>query len=278
MFCDILYVVWHWRFKLTVTFWNFYMLWWSYVMWCLRYETLTLWYSTICEATLIDVMLCCFVAVPLRMLYPFVQPKVKKIRERVPLCFGCFSPRPPLTPSCSPTIREYWNIEWFIEGQAFSPSYNLVPRPSPSHPLPSVNLASDTPGDREARQFADGRGERGWARSRIIRPQESPVLYKSFNTLCPSMQGNRRPASMSIGCILKLCKYFCCWRLFVRALFTWWWGVPAFHILRQAPGGGGVEWGGGEGVECRGGGEKERGTIESLKECRGGGETERGTI
>jgi hypothetical protein len=27
-------------------------------------------------------------------------------------------------------------------------------------------------------------GGRGWARSRIIRPQESLVLYKSFNTLC----------------------------------------------------------------------------------------------
>ncbi len=33
------------------------------------------------------------------------------------------------------------------------------------------------------RQLADGRGGRGWARSRIIGPQESLVLYKSFNAL-----------------------------------------------------------------------------------------------
>ncbi len=37
-----------------------------------------------------------------------------------------------------------------------------------------------------------GEGERGWARSRIIWPQESMVLYKSFNTLwgypsCPKV-------------------------------------------------------------------------------------------
>jgi hypothetical protein len=29
-----------------------------------------------------------------------------------------------------------------------------------------------------------GEGERGWAWSRIIRPQESLVICKSFNTLC----------------------------------------------------------------------------------------------
>jgi hypothetical protein len=34
------------------------------------------------------------------------------------------------------------------------------------------------------RQFAEGRGGRGRAWSRIIRPQESLVLYKSFNPLC----------------------------------------------------------------------------------------------
>jgi hypothetical protein len=39
------------------------------------------------------------------------------------------------------------------------------------------------------RQLDDGRvggGVRGWARSPIIGPQESLVLYKSFNTFCSS--------------------------------------------------------------------------------------------
>ncbi len=60
----------------------------------------------------------------------------------------------------------------------------LLPRPLPP-PLPSVWSISDTQEQREEGQLADGRwGGRGWGRSQIIQPQESIVLYKSFNTLC----------------------------------------------------------------------------------------------
>ncbi len=70
------------------------------------------------------------------------------------------------------------NIEWFIEGQAFSRRYDLAPRPPPPPP-PVSNL------DRRLRQPADGwGGGMGWVRSQIIRSQESLGHYKSFNTLC----------------------------------------------------------------------------------------------
>ncbi len=70
------------------------------------------------------------------------------------------------------------SIERFIEGKAFSRSYDLAPRPPPAHPFPPVNKTE------KERQLADGRGEGGWAKSRIIRLHESLVLFKSFNTLC----------------------------------------------------------------------------------------------
>jgi hypothetical protein len=41
-----------------------------------------------------------------------------------------------------------------------------------------------------------GEGRRGWARSRIIRPQESLGLYRSFNTLCAYP---RHPTLLSPG-------------------------------------------------------------------------------
>ncbi len=60
------------------------------------------------------------------------------------------------------------SIEWLIEDQAFSRSYNSAPSPIPSPPLTM-----------RKRQVAAGRvGGRGWARSQIIRPQESLVLYE----------------------------------------------------------------------------------------------------
>ncbi len=56
----------------------------------------------------------------------------------------------------------------------------------PEHPPPhpSSKLDQRNIGRTEKKiELADGRGRRGWARSRIIRPQERLILYKSFNTL-----------------------------------------------------------------------------------------------
>ncbi len=74
------------------------------------------------------------------------------------------------------------SIGRFIEDQAFSRSYELAP-PPPRPPLPSASCLSFSvflcvSGCAYWRE----RG-RGWGRSQIIRPQESPVFYKSFNTL-----------------------------------------------------------------------------------------------
>jgi hypothetical protein len=75
---------------------------------------------------------------------------------------------------------------WFIEGQAFSPSHDSAPRPQhfPPH-LPSVGSTGNTLEywERETTRWRESGQCRGWARSRIIRPQESLVLFKSFNTL-----------------------------------------------------------------------------------------------
>ncbi len=60
--------------------------------------------------------------------------------------------------------------------QAFSPSYDLAPPPRPFHLSGQVSCLSFC-------LSPVGRGGRGWGRSQIIRGQESPVLYKSFNTL-----------------------------------------------------------------------------------------------
>jgi hypothetical protein len=38
--------------------------------------------------------------------------------------------------------------------------------------------------EKERHLLTGEKGVRGWTRSRIIRPQESLALYKSFNTLC----------------------------------------------------------------------------------------------
>jgi hypothetical protein len=63
------------------------------------------------------------------------------------------------------------SVEWFVEGQAFSRSYDFAPGP----PLPPFRQFStgDTEEDWE-RATSCWRGGRGrWAKSRIIRPQES---------------------------------------------------------------------------------------------------------
>ncbi len=71
------------------------------------------------------------------------------------------------------------NIEWFIESQAFSRSYYLAPRPPPpSSPVSKLDRRH-TRRLRKRDNVAGG----GWRKSSIIRPQESLVLYKSFNTL-----------------------------------------------------------------------------------------------
>ncbi len=72
------------------------------------------------------------------------------------------------------------SIEWFIEDQAISPSYDLAPQPPSSLPLSYQQLVSSCV---SAVELTDGRGGSGWGRSQIIRMRESLVLYKSFNTL-----------------------------------------------------------------------------------------------
>jgi hypothetical protein len=56
-------------------------------------------------------------------------------------------------------------------------------------PPPVSKLDRRHTGRRKERQFGDCREERGRAWSLIIRPQESLVLYKSFNHLCPRTMG-----------------------------------------------------------------------------------------
>jgi hypothetical protein len=87
----------------------------------------------------------------------------------------------------------YWGAEsfqWFIEGQAFSSSYNLLPNPHSCHQVVSLS------------QFfflcvigRSCRGERG--RGQIIRQRESLVLYKSFNSLWYRETGERRNVDVS---------------------------------------------------------------------------------
>ncbi len=74
-----------------------------------------------------------------------------------------------------------------IEDQAFSRSCDLALRPPPL-PRQLARPATHKKTEKE-RQLAHwiGRG-RGWARSRIMGPQESLVLCKSLNTFCPHLR------------------------------------------------------------------------------------------
>ncbi len=80
--------------------------------------------------------------------------------------------------------REYWIIHrapYFLAVEWFGSSATPYP------PLSSVSSAGDTQEDCESETTlltGEGGGWRGRAWSRIIRPQERLVLYKSFNTLC----------------------------------------------------------------------------------------------
>ncbi len=75
------------------------------------------------------------------------------------------------------------SIEWFIEDQAFTPSYGLAP--PPPHPTPSLVSKFDRPHTGRLRKRDNLlTGERGkeWGRSQIIRERENLALNKSFNT------------------------------------------------------------------------------------------------
>ncbi len=67
--------------------------------------------------------------------------------------------------------------EWFIEDQAFLPSYDLAPLPL----FPVRKIYRRHAGRLRKRNCWR---ERGWGRSQIIREQENLVIYKSFKTLC----------------------------------------------------------------------------------------------
>jgi hypothetical protein len=70
------------------------------------------------------------------------------------------------------------SIQWFIEDQAFSRSYDLASPLSPARPTTHRKTEKE-------RQFVGWEGVRGWTRSEIKRRQEGLALYKSFNALCP---------------------------------------------------------------------------------------------
>jgi hypothetical protein len=74
-------------------------------------------------------------------------------------------------------MRGCWlseNIEVFIEGKAFSPSYDLAFPPRATHQRPKTE---------KERQLVDGRKGGGGAK-RNDDEKASSSLYKSFNTLC----------------------------------------------------------------------------------------------
>ncbi len=81
-------------------------------------------------------------------------------------------PPPPALPSES--------IEWFIECQAFLRSYDPPPLRSASCLSFLVFMCVAGPD-----YWGERGGRRGRAWSRILRPQESLALFKSFNTLWP---------------------------------------------------------------------------------------------
>jgi hypothetical protein len=109
-------------------------------------------------------------------------------------------------------------------------------------PLPSVSWTGDT--EKEG-QLADGRGERGWAMSRVIRLQESLVLYNSFNTLWVVPMLKERGGSLKLKFQISPISPSSCHRM--RG------GTP-FHLMKfLGIGGRGrvgevmLKWGGGEG-------------------------------
>ncbi len=158
------YVVWHWRLKTCVAlrFKTFIFI---------RYETLTLW-NSYNMWSYVNWCLCCvvlrFVGVPLlRMLYTLLCNWRWKNKRASSTLFCLLQPPPPSPPPVSPPSE---SIEWFIEGQASSPSHDLAPRP-PLSPLSRlVNSASDTQEDCERETTCWRKRGKGW---RVERGAES---------------------------------------------------------------------------------------------------------
>jgi hypothetical protein len=101
------------------------------------------------------------------------------------------------------------SMEWFIEGQAFSQSYDLAPSPPPAFPLsPSVISTGDTQEDweRETTCWRE-RGRRGWARSRIIRSRGnlvySVVISESYQNCQKWGGGGVRRGQWICGCVTQ---------------------------------------------------------------------------
>ncbi len=63
--------------------------------------------------------------------------------------------------------------------------FDSTPAPSPSSPVSKLDKIGRL---RKTGSLLTGEGGRGWAWSRIIWPQESLALYKSFTTLCDSQK------------------------------------------------------------------------------------------
>ncbi len=125
------------------------------------------------------------------------------------------------------------SIEWFREGQAFSPSCDLAPRPAPP---PSFVSKLDRQHTGRLRRERRGKG--------VGEEQESLVLYKSFNTLCSTLCQNptaiqreeklreRWQRGSHLGCVCKVF-FILVWEdlfshLFLRnfkiekgAIYTW---------------------------------------------------------
>ncbi len=150
--------------------------------------------------------------------------------------------------------QESERIEWFIEGQAFLRSYLLLHvQPLPPSLVIKLSLFLSLSVCRRSRLLS-GEGRRGWAWSRIIRPQEGLVTSKSRNTLwqgertewnkgrkmdrkCrnPTLflkrksqrKSHERGAGMWLGCAVK-CKYKRLWsNIFSLRLYS-------LDLLRRA--------------------------------------------
>ncbi len=99
----------------------------------------------------------------------------------------------PATSTAFP-VRPIWlhpaSIEWFIEYQAFSLSYDLAPPPPPTFsPVRKLSLFLSRPVCSPVELTDERWGEVGWGRSQVTRRRESLVLCKLFHTLwlysCP---------------------------------------------------------------------------------------------
>ncbi len=109
------------------------------------------------------------------------------------------------------------SIEWFIEDQAFSRSYDYPLSPNPlSHPppppptYPSVSSTATHKKTEKKRQVADGwreSGGRGWASSKIIRPQESLVLHKQSILSVADPQEGKKIGDLNTALIKKKIKF-----------------------------------------------------------------------